>query len=122
MRGANNPNVRFRPKAVIRELLDSEGTGQLAVGMGLREQGAGLCLERLHRVGASSEAGWRLLERDELHDSVGKFGGITGLLPIHALPGRDDLLGSLRVVVNGGLGVGGRRVAKQLGAKETWLD
>jgi hypothetical protein len=53
---------------------------------------------------------------------VGELGGVATLLPIHALPGSDDLLGLLGVVVDGGLGVGGRVVGEQLGTEETRLD
>src|SRR2546427_6285511 len=83
-----------------------EGGGQLAVGLGLGEQRVGLGLERLDRIGAGSEAGRRLLKRNELHEGVGELSGVATLLPIHALPGSDDFPGLLGVVVNAGLGVG----------------
>ena len=48
-----------------------EGGGQFAVGLCLREQRVGLGLERLHCVGAGSEAGRWLRERSELHKGFG---------------------------------------------------
>src|SRR5882672_1877693 len=85
------------------DVIVREGSGQLAVGLGLGEQCVGFGLKRLHGICAGSEASWRLLERDKLHEGVGELGGVTALLPIHTLPGSDNLLGSLGVVVNGGL-------------------
>jgi hypothetical protein len=73
------------------------------VSTGLGEQRGGLCLERLHGVGAGCEAGGRLLEHGKLHEGVGELGGVATLLSIHALPGSNDLPGSLGVVVNDGL-------------------
>src|SRR3954471_8601125 len=99
-----------------------ERGGQLGVGLSLREERLGLGLERLHGVNAGSEAGRRLLERSQPHNSVGQLCGVSTLLPIHAPPGIDDLPRSLSVVVDGGLGVGGRLVGEQLGAKEPGLD
>ena len=99
-----------------------EGCGQLAVGLGLCEQRVGLSVEGLHGVGAGSEAGGWLLERSKLHEGFRELGRIPSLLPIHALPGSDNLLGSLSVVVNGGLSVRGRVVAEQLGTEERGFD
>ena len=45
------------------------------MGLGLGEQCVGLGLERLHGVCAGSEASWRLLERNELHEGVGELEG-----------------------------------------------
>src|SRR5580765_2192692 len=111
------PDVLLWSNVIVRE-----GGGQLAMSLGLGEQCVGLGLERLHGVCAGSEASWRFLERDELHEGASELCGITTLLPIHALPGGDDFPGSLGVVINGGLGVGGREVGEQLGAEETRLD
>ena len=44
-------------------------------------------------------SGRGLLERSELHSGFGELSGVPTLLPIHALPSSDDLLGSLGVVV-----------------------
>src|SRR6266496_6315590 len=74
------------------DVIVREGAGQLAVGLGLGEQCVGLALEGLHGVCAGSEASWRLLEGDELHEGVSELCGVTTLLPIHALPGSDYLL------------------------------
>src|SRR5882762_6293952 len=63
-----------------------------AVGLGLGKQRVGLGLKCLHGVGARSEAGGRLLERGQLDQSVGESSGVAALLPIHALPSRDDFL------------------------------
>src|SRR5689334_2307084 len=83
-----------------RSALAREGGGQLVVGAGLGEQRVGLGLERLHGVSTGCEADRWLLERSERHNRFGELGGIPTLLPIHALPGSDDLPGSLGVVVN----------------------
>ena len=88
------------------------------MGSALGEKRVGLGRKRLHGVGAGSEAGGRILERDELYEGVGELGGIATLLPIHALPGRDDFLRLLGIVVDGRLGVRGRVVAEQLGTEK----
>jgi len=62
--------------------------------------------------------GRRLLEPDERYEGLGELGGVASLFPIHTFPGDDDVLGPLGIVVNGGLSVGGRVVAEQLGAEE----
>src|SRR5256714_10455240 len=96
--------------------------GQLAVGFGLGEQCVSLGLKCLHGVCAGSKTNWRFLERNELHERVSELCGVATLLPIHALPGSDNLLGLRGVIVNGGLGIRGRVIAEQLGAEETGLD
>src|SRR6266850_629143 len=93
------PRLRAKTEHLWLDVVVREGGGHLVVGVGLGEQRPGLGLERLHGVGTSSETGRRLLEFDELHECVGELGGVATLLPIHALPGSDDLLGSLGVVV-----------------------
>ena len=77
-----------------------ERGGQLAVGPPLGQKRVGLGLKRLRGVGAGSESGGRILERGELHDGGGELGGVATLLPIHALPGRDDFLCLLSIVVD----------------------
>ena len=58
-----------------------ERGGQLAVGLALSEKRVGLDLKRLHGVSAGSEAGGRILKRDELYEGVGELGGVATLLP-----------------------------------------
>ncbi len=86
--------------------------------LGLCDQRVGFGLERLHGVSAGSEASWWFLERCELHNGFSELGWVPTLLSIHALPSGNDLFGSLSVVVNGRLGVGGRVGGEQLGTKK----
>src|SRR4029077_15034105 len=89
---------RQRRSAEVSGGVVREGAGQLAVGLGLGEQSVRLRLERLHGVGAGSEAGRWLFQRSELHEGLGELGGVAALLAIHAAPSGDDLLRALRVI------------------------
>src|SRR4051812_8546651 len=88
----------------------------------LREQCIGLGLKGLHCISAGSKARWRIVQRGQSHESLGKLDRIATLLAVHAGPGRYSLLGALLIVSDGGLSVDGRVLCKKLGAEESGLN
>src|SRR6185503_502391 len=59
---------------------------------------------------------------NKLYQRIRELGGVTTLLSVHALPGRNDFPCLVGVVVNGWLGVGRRVVAEEFGAEESRLN
>jgi hypothetical protein len=92
---------------------------QVAVSIGLGEQGIGLGLKGLHSVGTRSEAHGRFREPGKLHERGGKLGGISILFAVHASPGCDGLLGAFGIIVDGGLRISGGAGSQQICAEET---